>query len=181
VVLIIVDVWKNVVKKLDLHLALAWGIVLLLTVLVLILAVAYLYERSRSSNRESIDLYAEALEAVEENYINRETIDPREQTYGAIKGMLGTLGDDRTHTQFLTPEEVGKNREGFFSSTYVGIGVQLENRDDEVVAAAPIDGSPAKEARIEPEGVVIAVDGESVQGENIVEVTEKLEGAEGLS
>ena len=80
-VLIIVDVWKNVVKKLDRHPALASGIVLLLTVLVLILAVAYLYERSWSSSRESIDLYAEALEAVEENYINRETIDPREQTY----------------------------------------------------------------------------------------------------
>ena len=77
-----------------------------------------------------------------------------------------------------TPNEVGKNVEGY-SSTYVGIGVRLEDKGDEVVVLAPIEGSPAEEAGIESGDVVIAVDGESVRGKDIVEVTEELEGPEG--
>ncbi len=91
--------------------------------------------------------------------------------------MLDTLGDDG-HTRFLTPEEREQNREGL-SGTYVGIGVQLEDEDDEVVVTAPIENSPADRAGIESGDVVVAVNGESVRDDDLSEVVEKIKGPEG--
>jgi carboxyl-terminal processing protease len=155
---------------------------LLLAVLVLVLA-AYLYGRSQSpagiseEDRESVALYAEALDAVREDYVDQGAVDPQEQTYGAIEGMLDSLGDEE-HTRFLTPEGVERNRE-VISSTYVGVGVKLEKKDEEIAVVAPMDGSPAEEAGIKSGDVLVAVDGESVQDEDFKEVGERVRGPEG--
>ncbi len=146
---------------------------------------AFLLGRSQSpaslseTDRESVALYAEALDAVREDYVDQEAVDPKKQTYGAIEGMLDTLGDEG-HTRFLTPEEREQNREGL-SGTYVGIGVQLEEEDGEVVVASPIPGSPAEEAGIKSGDVLVAVNGESVREEEISGVIEKVKGPEGTA
>jgi carboxyl-terminal processing protease len=151
----------------------------LLGALALVL-VSYLFERYQGLSVEDgrgMALYAEALKMVKEDYVNQKAIDPEKQTYGAIKGMLGSL-DDRWHTSFLTPEEVDKNRERY-SSKHVGIGIRLENDNDKVVVLDAIDGSPAQEAGIRPGDALVAINDQSVRGKNIVEVADKLEGSEG--
>jgi carboxyl-terminal processing protease len=130
-------------------------------------------------DRESLALYAEALDTVRDDYVDQEALDPEKQTYGAIEGMLDTLGDEG-HTRFLTPEEREQNEEGL-SGTYVGIGVQLEAERDEVVVAAPIENSPADRAGIRAGDVLIAVNGESVRGEDISEIVERVKGPEGTA
>ncbi|HEU4494685.1 MAG TPA: S41 family peptidase [Rubrobacteraceae bacterium] len=174
--------WKSTAKRYGRRRAVTW--VLMVVVLLLATALgAYTYGRSQSpaaleeQDRASLTLYAEALDAVREDYVDQEAIDPKKQTYGAIEGMLDTLGDEG-HTRFLTPEEREQNREGL-SGTYVGIGIQLEEEADEVVVAAPIEGSPAERAGIEAGDVVVAVDGESVRGEEVAQVAEKVRGPEG--
>lgn len=128
-------------------------------------------------DRESLELYAEALDVVRDDYVDQGAIDPDKQTYGAIEGMLGTLGD-KGHTRFLTPEEREQNQEGL-SGSYVGIGVQLEAREGDVVITAPIEGSPAEEAGVEAGDVVVGVDGESVRDEEISGIVSKVKGSEG--
>jgi carboxyl-terminal processing protease len=130
-----------------------------------------------AQDRESVALYAEALDVVRNNYVDQEDIDSKKQTYGAIRGMLGTLGDDG-HTRFLTPEERQQNDQSL-SGTYVGIGVQLEEEKGEVVVAAPIQDSPAEKAGIETDDVLVAVDGKSVRGDDVSEVVEKVKGPVG--
>ncbi len=114
---------------------------------------------------------------VEEDYVDRKSFDPEEQTYGAIKGMLGSL-DKEGHTRFETPEEVANNREGY-PNTEIGVGVRLEDRGDEVVVSSLLENSPAGEAGIEPGDALISVNGKSVRGEHILETNKKLEGPEG--
>src|ERR671938_723516 len=46
-----------------------------------------------AKDRESVALYAEALDVVRKNYVDQEDIHSKKETYGAIRGMLGTLGD----------------------------------------------------------------------------------------
>jgi len=128
-------------------------------------------------DQESLDLYAEALDVVRDDYVDQGAIDPEKLTYGAIEGMLDTLGDEG-HTRFLTPEEREQNQEGL-SGTYVGIGVQLEAREDDVVVTAPIEGSPAEEAGVESGDVVVGVDGRSVRDEEISGIVSRVKGPEG--
>ena len=158
--------------------------VLLVVALLLATALAaYAYGRSQSpaalpeEDRESLALYAEALDVVRDDYVDKGAVDPQKQTYGAIEGMLDTLGDNG-HTRFLTPDEREANKKST-SGTYVGIGVTLKNREDAVVVAAPIEGSPAERAGMEPGDVVVAVNGEDVRGEELAEVIDKIKGPKG--
>ena len=160
--------------------------VLLVVVLVLATALgAYAYGRSQSPaaleerDRESLALYAEALDTVRDDYVDQEAIDPEKLTYGAIEGMLETLGDEG-HTRFLTPEEHEQNREGL-SGTYEGIGIEVEPRDDKIVVVAPIEGSPADRAGVRAGDVVIAVNGKSSRGEEMSEIIEEIKGPEGTA
>ena len=152
-------------------------------VLVATAAGAFYVGRSQSPatlgerDQESLDLYAEALDTVRDDYVDQGAIDPEKLTYGAIEGMLDTLGDEG-HTRFLSPEEREQNQEGL-SGTYVGIGVQLEAREDDVVVTAPIEGSPAERAGVESGDVVVGVDGQSVRDEEISGIVSKVKGPEG--
>lgn len=157
--------------------------VVLLAVILAASGASYLYGRSQSpagldpQDKKSLALYAEALDKVRDDYVDRKAIDPRKQTYGAIEGMLDSLGD-KGHTRFLTPAEVKDNREGL-SGTYVGIGVQLQDEEKGIVVTAPIEGSPADAAGMESGDVVVAVNGKSVRGEDISRVARKVRGPEG--
>ena len=177
-------VWKDTKTRRDRRNA----VVRVLALVVVLLATAlgaYMVGRSQSTatlderDRESLALYAEALDTVRNNYVYQKDIDSKKETYGAIEGMLETLGDDG-HTRFLTPEERKQNDQSL-SGTYVGIGVQLEEENGEVVVAVPIDGSPAEEAGISSDDVLLAVDGKSVRGDEVSEVVEKVKGPEGTS
>src|SRR5918993_3184488 len=178
------SVWKDTKTRRDRRNA----VVRVLALVVVLLATAlgaYMVGRSQSTatlderDRESLALYAEALDTVRNNYVYQKDIDSKKETYGAIEGMLQTLGDDG-HTRFLTPEEREQNDQSL-SGTYVGIGIQLEEKNGKVVVAAPIDGSPAEEAGISSDDVLLAVDGESVRGGEVSEVVEKVKGPEGTS
>ena len=131
----------------------------------------------QGSDRESLELYAEALDVVRDDYVDQGAVDPEKLTRGAIEGMLDTLGDEG-HTRFLTPEEREQNQEGL-SGTYVGIGVQLEAKGDDVVVTSPIEGSPADRAGVESGDVVVGVDGESVRDAEISAIVSKVKGPEG--
>jgi carboxyl-terminal processing protease len=177
-------VWKDTKTGRDRRNA----VVRVLALVVVLLATAlgaYMVGRSQSPatlderDRESLALYAEALDTVRNNYVDQKDIDSKKETYGAIEGMLETLGDDG-HTRFLTPEERKQNDQSL-SGTYVGIGVQLEEENGEVVVAAPIDGSPAEKAGISSDDVLLAVDGKSVRGDEVSEVVEKVKGPEGTN
>lgn len=176
--------WKDTTGKLNRRRAVLRVLVALVVVISLMLA-AYAYGRSESpaglagEDQESLRLYAEALDAVKDDYVDQEAVDPDAQTYAAIEGMLDSLGDDG-HTRFLTPEEVAENREGL-SGKYVGVGVQLEDRDRQIVVTAPIDGSPADEAGIRTGDVIVAVNGENVEGQNVAEIADRVRGPEGSS
>jgi len=174
--------WKSTATKSDWRLSLTRVLAMVLVLLATALG-AFLFGRSQSpadiggEDRESLQLYAEALDVVREEYVDKEAVDPDKQTNAAIEGMLDSLGDDG-HTRFLTPEEVKSNREGL-SGTYIGVGIRLEDKASDVVVASPIEGSPAAEAGVRSGDVVIAVNGKSVREEDTSEVVERIKGEAG--
>jgi carboxyl-terminal processing protease len=174
--------WKNTAKEHGRRRTIVWALALAVLLAATALG-SYLYGRSQSpatlgeEDRESLALYAQALDIVRDEYVDQGAVDPEKQTYAAIEGMLDSLGDEG-HTRFLTPEEREQNNVGL-SGVYEGVGIEIELQDDKVVVASPIEGTPADEAGIESGDVVVAVDGESVRGEDVSEVVEKVKGPEG--
>ncbi|CAN5556557.1 S41 family peptidase [soil metagenome] len=162
------------------------SVVRLLALALLILAVAlgaYLFGRSQSpaglgaSDQESLRLYAEALDTVQDDYVDQQAVKPRQQTYAAIEGMLDSLGDEG-HTRFLTPEERRQNRQGL-SGTYVGVGIEIKDNKGNVVVVAPIEGSPAEQAGVQTGDVIVAVNGEGVRDQDLSKIAKKVRGQEG--
>jgi carboxyl-terminal processing protease len=175
-------VWKATKTKGDRRNAVARVLVFIVVLLATALG-AYMVGRSQSpasldgEDRKSVALYAEALDTVRDDYVDQGEIDPEKQTYGAIEGMLDTLGDEG-HTRFLTPEERKQNDQGL-SGVYEGIGIEIENKGDKVVVVAPIEGSPADRAGFESGDVLVSVNGKSVRGDEISEVVNKVRGPQG--
>jgi carboxyl-terminal processing protease len=98
-------------------------------------------------------------------------------TYGAIEGMLDSLGD-KGHTRFLTPEDV-KTEQSTLEGKFEGIGAELSIRDSRPTIVAPLEGSPAEKAGIVAGDVIMAVDGQDTVDMSISKVVSLVRGPKG--
>ena len=85
--------------------------------------------------------YREAISTVEDRYAGE--IDYEKATQAAIQGMLFTLDP---HSVYFPSVEFKKLKEDQSSSFY-GIGVQIQRHDDGVYITSVVDGTPASRAR----------------------------------
>jgi carboxyl-terminal processing protease len=125
----------------------------------------------------SFGVFWQAWNLAEQRYVERQSLDTTKMTYGAIEGMLDALGD-QGHTRFLSPDDVQSERQAL-SGQLVGIGVQVEVKEGHPTVVAPISGSPAQQAGIKSGDVIVAVDGQSVEGLTITQVSRLIRGPEG--
>ena len=98
--------------------------------------------------------------------------------YDAIEAMLSPLGDP--YTRLLRPEEYGALRSST-QGTVSGVGLQLGLRgnDQQVVVIAPLDGSPAAEAKIRSGSPVLQVNGQSTSQLGLDQTAAALRGPSG--
>ncbi|MCB0046909.1 MAG: S41 family peptidase [Caldilineaceae bacterium] len=126
---------------------------------------------------EEFNVFWQAWSIVQDRFVDQEVLDDTQLTYGAIQGMLNSLGD-QGHTVFLTPEEMESQREDL-DGTFSGIGASIGVQDGMPVIIAPFDGSPAAEAGIKAGDIITAVDGEDTAGRDLNDVVETIRGPAG--
>ncbi len=88
----------------------------------------------------------------------KKQLDSRDATYVAIQKMLESLEDP--FTRFLTPNQYRSlqvNTSGELSG--VGLQIALDAKTGELEVVAPIAGSPAQEAGIQPLDRILEIDG----------------------
>ena len=105
-------------------------------------------------------------------------INEKDMMDSAIKGYVNGVGDE--YTQYFTKEEM----ESFtteIEGNYVGIGIYMFQNTNEntIVVLYPIEGSPAKEAGIEPGDIIRKVDGIEYTGEDFDTISSNIKGKEG--
>jgi carboxyl-terminal processing protease len=122
-------------------------------------------------------LIAEAWNLIDEHYVDRSAIRSQHLTYAAISGMVNSLGDTG-HSVFLTPDEVLATRESI-QGHFVGIGAELQMRNNEIVIVAPIDGSPAHKAGLHPGDIIFEVDGKDIRAQTLEQVVHRIRGPSG--
>lgn len=124
-------------------------------------------------------VFWQAWNLVQRRYVERPSIDPTRMTYGAIEGMLDSLGDTG-HTRFLSPDEV-KAEADVLAGRLEGIGAEVSMRSGQPVIVAPIPGSPAQQAGIRPGDAIVRVDGQEVAGLTVEQVVNLVRGPAGTA
>ncbi len=119
-------------------------------------------------------VFWETWDLVLAHFVDRDKINFTNMTYGAIQGMLDTLGD-KNHTVFFPPE-VAKQQENSLEGSFEGIGAYVSREKEQFTITAPIHGSPAEAAGILAGDIVLAVNGEDITSLQEWEVIGKIRG-----
>jgi carboxyl-terminal processing protease len=122
-------------------------------------------------------LISEAWNTIDRVYVDRAAVKPKQMTYGAISGMVDSLGDTE-HSRFLTPEMVKEER-NLAKGELEGIGAELRMKNNRVTVVAPIDNSPAQKAGLKTGDVILKVNGEDVTGLPLEQVVTRILGPAG--
>lgn len=135
-------------------------------------------EASANSN-QNIDVISKTLKnfrkVIDEYYIGE--IDEQKILDETIKGYVKGLNDE--YSEYMTADE-WKEFQASALGNYVGIGIYMTvDKNGNVVVLAPIEGTPAKKAGIEPGDVIVKVNDESVLGMTSDIVSSKIQGVEG--
>ncbi len=110
------------------------------------------------------------------HYIHPEDLQVQPMLYGAVSGLVKAVDDP--YSVFMTPSE-NKEFHQSLNGQLQGIGAELTLRDNVVVIVAPLKGSPAAEAGLQPEDIILEVDGIPIQGETLNETVQKIRGPKG--
>ena len=123
------------------------------------------------------ELFWHVWDLVQREYLDR-PVDGQAMLYGAISGMVSSLGDP--YTAFLTPD-LNKAVTQSLNNSYQGIGAELGLREGQLIVVAPLDGSPAKAAGIRAGDKILEIEGENTAGITIIEAVSKIRGDAGTT
>ncbi len=132
---------------------------------------------SSATSQLNYRLLAQAYNTIQHEYVDQADAQPKELTYGALSGMVDALGDTG-HSTFLTPEMV-KELRNTERGEFKGVGIEIQPEDGHVVVVAPIDGSPAQKAGLQPGDIILKVSGEDISDWPLSKVVEHITGRAG--
>lgn len=135
--------------------------------------------REPAAIEETFSPFWQAWRLVRERYVDQQAVDPHSMTYGAIDGMLDSLGDVG-HSRFLTPEEL-KDEQAALAGRLEGIGAELAVRNGRPTVIAPIHGSPAERAGLRPGDMIVRVNGQEVSDLEVSKIVELVRGPAGTT
>lgn len=135
---------------------------------------------SKSNDKVNVDLtlFWDVWSRLNRFYIDKKAIDSQKMVYGAISGMVASLGDP--YTVFLPPTQ-NKEAKDDLGGKFEGIGIQLGIKDKKIVIVAPLKGTPAEKAGLKAGDTILKVDGKEVFNLPLPEVVSKIRGPKGSS
>ncbi|MBE9113424.1 PDZ domain-containing protein [Nodosilinea sp. LEGE 07298] len=118
-------------------------------------------------------------DAVRTDYLGR-NYTSQEEAYGAIREMLEQLEDP--YTRFMDPEEF-RSMQIDTSGELTGVGIQISQDEEtkDILVVAPIEDTPAFDAGIRSQDVILAIDGEPTEGMELNDAVSLIRGPVGSS
>jgi len=127
---------------------------------------------------EEIDfsLFWEAYHKLQEKFVDKEKFDIQKMIYGAISGMVKSLGDP--YTVFFPPEET-KRFEEDVKGRFEGVGMEIGIRKGQLQVIAPLEGTPAQRAGLRAGDKILKIDEKSTVDMTIEEAVNLIRGPKG--
>jgi len=112
------------------------------------------------------------------NYLDKTAISSQEMIYGAIKGMVSSLGDP--YTVFLPPQENKEAKEDL-DGAFEGVGIQLGYIDEQLAVIAPLSGMPAEKVGVKAGDLILKVDEKETLDMTLPEAVTLIRGPKGTT
>ena len=126
---------------------------------------------------EDLSTLWEVWTIVNQEHVDRLDFDTEQFNEEAIRGLIRAIGDP--HTNYVPPEAFQIENEDIYGS-FEGIGANVQMRPDgKLFIVAPVEGGPAEKAGLRPGDLVLAVNGESIEGLSLLEAVNKIRGPKG--
>ena len=95
---------------------------------------------------------------------------------GALRGMADVIGDP--YSTYLSEEEAAAHKESL-AGERIGIGAEISRSNGKFIIVAPVKGSPAEKAGLQPYDEIIRIDGERLEGDSLQDVVQRIRGKKG--
>jgi len=122
------------------------------------------------------ELFWDVWDSLKATYIDGDELSDKKLFYGALKGMINSVGDP--YTVYMEPK-ISKEFQEDLAGTFEGIGAEIGIKKDVLTIIAPLPDMPAEKAGLKAGDKVLAIDGESTQGISIDEAVNKIRGEKG--
>ncbi|OBW62982.1 MAG: peptidase S41 [Dehalococcoides mccartyi] len=130
---------------------------------------------SALNSDENLSSIVTAWQIITTEYVEPDIIDQAALAEAAIKGMMDELNDP--HSVYLNAEDYQASLE-YDDGQYVGIGATVQIEDG-VITLIPYEGSPAALAGIQAGDILLEVDGQSVDGFSLADLSPLVRGEKG--
>lgn len=133
--------------------------------------------QSAQSQQVDFSLFWKVMETLPQRYIDKSAIEGQKLLYGAISGMVKSLGDP--YTAFLDPKQNDAVSDEL-SGSYEGVGIQIGfNKEKRLVVIAPLKGTPAEAAGVRPKDLILKIGNRDTFDITLPEAVDLIRGQKG--
>lgn len=106
------------------------------------------------------NLFWKVWDKLNQNFVDKATLDPEKMLYGAISGMVSSAGDP--YTAYFEPQENKKFQEEI-SGSFGGVGIEIGKKNNILTVIAPLKDTPAERSGIVANDKIIKIDNKETQ------------------
>lgn len=155
-----------------------WGVLVLLLMSSCFAAgISFRFAQAAESKLTDFGLFWEVKELLQDNYVDG-VKDTRPIIYGAIRGMLGSLGDD--YTRFMEPksyQDMQVETKGAFGG--IGIQIDIDKKSKQIIVVLPLEDTPAWRAGLKAGDGIMKIDGKPTKDMALQEAVHLIRGKVG--
>lgn len=128
-------------------------------------------ENSKAETYRLLNLFADVFERVRAEYV--EEASDRDLIENAINGMLTGLDPHSNYLNTKSYKDMQVQTRGEFG----GLGIEVTQEGGYIKVISPIDDTPASRAGVKAGDLIVALDGQTVQGLSLNDAVDKMRGA----
>jgi carboxyl-terminal processing protease len=134
------------------------------------LPAAWAENSGHADNYRLLDLFADVFERVRAEYV--EPVNDRDLVENSINGMLTGLDPHSNYMNAKTFRDMQVQTRGEFG----GLGIEVTQDNGYIKVISPIDDTPASRAGVKSGDLILALDGQTVQGLSLNDAVDKMRG-----
>lgn len=123
-------------------------------------------------------LFWDAWNVVQDKYVDKSKLNTQTMVYGAIDGMVNSLGDP--YTVFFSPKDSAAFADEI-KGAFGGVGIEIGLKDQVLTVIAPIKDSPAERAGMLAGDKILKIDDKSTNGLGVSEAVALIRGPRGTT